>query len=159
MLIPYSVTAQRMSCTLDDLWLLQHKTMTEMKIALAAAQGLVGVANIWYNILTCFERCDGRVTGIPRMERPKRQELQAFVTLIAWKCCGRAFPRSCARLLELLFAARWEKLPVGLERGQDHPFSEPIRRSDVQAVLQLESLRRETPEHGAQASYTFFVGE
>lgn len=47
---------------------------------------------------------------------------------------GRAFPRSCARLLELLFAARWEKLPVGLERGQDHPFSEPIRRSDVQAV-------------------------
>ena len=64
---------------------------------------------------------------LPRKERPKRQELQAFVTLIAWKCCGRAFPRSCARLLELLFAARWEKLPVGLERGQDYPFSEPIR--------------------------------
>ena len=144
-LIPYSIAAQRMSCTLDDLWLLQHKTMTLMKMAVAAAQGLVGVANIWYSIITCFESgSNGRVTGIPRKERTKRQEIQDFVTLIAWKCCGRAFPRSCARLLELLFAARWEKLPVGFERGQDHPFSEPIRRSDVQAVAKLDALRRET---------------
>lgn len=134
------VEAQNMEVDAGMLFTRQLSTLRKMLFAQAAAQGLAGVVNIWWNILSCV----GPGCKWKREEIPNKHAVKSFMVVLAWKVGGKAFPQATSRILELLFTGLWQGLPVGLKRGTHHPFEEPIRRGDEVGQRAWNERMRET---------------
>ena len=143
--VRYATVSQKLQTTTSDCFLRQLHTLGSMRQFAAAAQGLLGVLRIYNSLLSCYEPTDGSVCGIPRERRIKKDSLYAFLECVAFKTAGRQYPKSTARLLELLKRGTFQGLPTDFVRGRLHPFCEPVRVRD-QAALEFSNARqRENP--------------
>lgn len=116
----------------------QLRVLRGLHYAQACARGLCGVVEIWLNILGYIG------PGCPRSMVPHKDAFKSFICVLAWHIGGKIYPRSTARLLEILFDGQWQKLPLGLKQGKHHPFAEPIRQTDVLGQQGWNAIRRET---------------
>lgn len=118
--VRYGTAMQKFSMTTGASFWQQIQCLRRMRQWSAACQGLLGVVRIWSLILSFYEPRDGRVTGIPREERVRKDDLHAFLQTLAWKCAGKEYPRSTGILLELLRGGTFRGLQTELKRGCFH---------------------------------------
>ena len=137
----YATAGQRITTTSSEAFRMQLSCLRRMRLCQAAARGLCGVVEIWDRILDCLAG-----TEIPRAQRLTQSSLHAFVMVLAHKVCCKQFPKGSARVLEVIRHRTIFGLPCGLQRGTLHPFSEPIRISDVEGKAALQARQRETTQ-------------
>lgn len=134
------VEAQKSELDGGVLFKKQLCVMRDMMFAKAAAQGLCNLVYVWINILECI----GPGCGWSRTDLPNKDAFRSFITVLAWTVGGRWFPKGTARMLEVMFSGLWDGVPVGMKRGTWHPFSDPVRRSDLDSQQIWNDRVRET---------------
>lgn len=145
-LAAYATASQRFTFTSSEAWRKQLTVLRSMRLFQAAAQGLRGIVQIWYNIMSCFESQGQVQCGIPRSDRLTRGQLRAFLTVFAQQVAGRCYPKGHARVVELCLRRTWQGLPTGYKRGEFHPFAEPVARSNAELRMQYDNHSRENPQ-------------